>query len=595
MAITTTYNYTAGTDNGDWSDEANAWDGDTSTYASVTCNNNTSDDWIKGTANNTPTSGSAIQKVEVGVSINQSGYFTGSNYDHCVIIPVFNGSTNGSNYDIYTTTTQEDKFVDITNDSNAPSTWSWSDVNNLDFLIYYNDGSSSYTNQNVYEMYVRVTYLSDDDINEITEKFHVLKETNGQNTDIKSDDFNDNSFDTSKWWVNTLLDGYVTEANQELELASNNDDSDSKLYLSNGSATDDDYVVVVKITDINITRATDGSGFDGYFTFGDDYNNTGSYYFYMSDTLFSSNVTNNVPIVQPSTPFWLKISRLTNNGQTDLTHEYSTDNSTWTSFGTIENIDNTENDQIVFIVETTETHSTEQPYYTSGTDQGDNGNAWSNLSNMLDGDDSTYASASTKTNTVLLTVNNNTRNTGTISKVKVVIKMDVNYGTGYITPIFNGSTDGSSYNTTNQHPSDHIYYFDITNDSNAPSAWSWTDINNLDMKFYVDKRFFNETVNVYFVSIEVQYDSILHDNKVTIDDFTSESFTTQDTSHITIYEDKTTIGGNDTMSDYMMIMVDSNTRYIQLSDNLSHSDMSHFRIRKGGTTFGALKKFDIND
>lgn len=100
------------------------------------------------------------------------------------IVPIFNGTTEGSEYEVISavaknaatgdpiaSTWQNQKvyqYVDITNDAEGPGVdnWTWSDVANLDFKTYFeNWHASKGINMGVYNCYVVVVY---NEINEIT-------------------------------------------------------------------------------------------------------------------------------------------------------------------------------------------------------------------------------------------------------------------------------------------------------------------------------------------------------------------------------------------------------------------------------------------
>ncbi len=69
--------------------------------------------------------------------------------------PVFDGSDEGSDHTFGTTSTaQWSEYFDITKDTNAPSSWSWSDVENLDCTVESIDGTIWYCSR----VEVRVTY-----------------------------------------------------------------------------------------------------------------------------------------------------------------------------------------------------------------------------------------------------------------------------------------------------------------------------------------------------------------------------------------------------------------------------------------------------
>jgi len=119
-------------------------------------------------------------------------------------------------------------------------------------------------------------------------------------------------------------------------------------------------------------------------------------------------------------------------------------------------------------------------YYFDGYDTSE---AWpSNPGNMVDGVSTTFANANDGTYVQLL--NNNTcpgTNLGTIEKVELRCYGDDSddVQATYLRPVFNGTTDGNNY-TMDISPEKWSNWTDITNDPNAPTTWTWSDIVNLD-------------------------------------------------------------------------------------------------------------------
>lgn len=138
------------------------------------------------------------------------------------------------------------------------------------------------------------------------------------------------------------------------------------------------------------------------------------------------------------------------------------------------------------------------------------GETWTNPVNMSDGSTATYASTSTNSKVQLLNSNNNNgTNLGDISKVEVRVH---GYTAGddnvYLRPVFGGTLDGTN-NTINLPVSGSwSSYVDITADSNAPSIWTWTDIQNLDVDVQYVKSGGQAALNyVSKVEIQVTYSS----------------------------------------------------------------------------------------
>jgi hypothetical protein len=125
-------------------------DGNTSNYASTTvdsdiemCQNNNCSGSDIGT----------ISKVELRIN----SYYSGEVRD-TILRPVFGGTTNGANYPYYTPPAAAwSPWFDITNDDNAPSSWDWSDIVNLDCDVEVGFGMLSFT---LYcsQVEIRVTY-----------------------------------------------------------------------------------------------------------------------------------------------------------------------------------------------------------------------------------------------------------------------------------------------------------------------------------------------------------------------------------------------------------------------------------------------------
>jgi YHS domain-containing protein len=95
-----------------------------------------------------------ISKVELRVS----GYYSGSMRE-IILRPVFGGTTDGFDipYLLSSGTSAWSPWFDITNDPNAPQTWSWTDINNLDCDVAVAPGMPEFT---LYcsKIEVRVTY-----------------------------------------------------------------------------------------------------------------------------------------------------------------------------------------------------------------------------------------------------------------------------------------------------------------------------------------------------------------------------------------------------------------------------------------------------
>lgn len=132
-----------------------------------------------------------------------------------------------------------------------------------------------------------------------------------------------------------------------------------------------------------------------------------------------------------------------------------------------------------------DSNSTSQTYYFNSYDSGVN--EWSTSpSLMTDNNTGNYASTSSDTDLHRLTANTNAgSDLGTITQVEVrIYSYQDNDTTGYITltPFFGGSSTGDNHNLTPPvSTGSWSSNVDITTDTNAPSPWSWSDIQNLDL------------------------------------------------------------------------------------------------------------------
>lgn len=167
-----THGYTAGSDAATyWTDDPNAWDGSDATAATrdiPAASGKEVDYWLKATTNASSGSGD-ITNVEIG--IHHHGETTNI---IPYLVPVFDGSTDGSEYPLANSVSPVTEFVDITSDGNAPSSWSWNDVSVLDIKAYFQNTHPSQPRfAYIYEYYVRVTYSSGD--TPISEQFYYRK------------------------------------------------------------------------------------------------------------------------------------------------------------------------------------------------------------------------------------------------------------------------------------------------------------------------------------------------------------------------------------------------------------------------------------
>ncbi len=136
-----------------WTNPDYAWDSIDDTYAYRDIPRKAVDDsgnYLKATANNASNLGGDITAVSIGIE----GYVESTLVD-AKLVPVFNGTTEGSVYTITgstLTTADADTtyYVDITSDAAAPATWTWNDIINLDIKVYGID----YSNASDYYLYI---------------------------------------------------------------------------------------------------------------------------------------------------------------------------------------------------------------------------------------------------------------------------------------------------------------------------------------------------------------------------------------------------------------------------------------------------------
>ena len=152
LASDQTYYFNSFDENEAWeTDPEDMVDGDPDDYASTTtlgdvelCDGNTC---IFGIANAT------TLRVELRVK----GYADGAG-NYVVLRPVFNGTTDGSNYSwelVWLGPPDWSQWFDITEDTNAPERWTWQDVANLDCDVEAIRGEGSWY---ISIVEIRVTY-----------------------------------------------------------------------------------------------------------------------------------------------------------------------------------------------------------------------------------------------------------------------------------------------------------------------------------------------------------------------------------------------------------------------------------------------------
>ncbi len=135
------------------------------------------------------------------------------------------------------------------------------------------------------------------------------------------------------------------------------------------------------------------------------------------------------------------------------------------------------------------------------------------IQNTADGSNSSYGRDNVNSHYVQLTGNTCPgTNLGAISAVEVRILWSGNLrDLAYprLIPYFGGSSPGGNHDDGSQSGSNEgnpawSAYFDITSDANAPGSWTWSDVQNLDLRLKVVRNS-NGRLNAYKVEIRVTY------------------------------------------------------------------------------------------
>ena len=194
MAETVYYANAGSEPNGNvWSNDSNAWNGSTGNYATYDIPGGSGDDetnhLLASAWASLPSSGS-ISKVEVAIYSD----IESSSYNRVLFRTVFSGSTEGDAYISNSSTSAGWYYNDITNDSEAPGTWTWSDIENLDLKVYGRNSNNSKARWvRVYCIAVRVTTASSSiGIDESEFNFVIAPPISGKNVDAQSVNISNN-------------------------------------------------------------------------------------------------------------------------------------------------------------------------------------------------------------------------------------------------------------------------------------------------------------------------------------------------------------------------------------------------------------------
>lgn len=135
---------------------------------------------------------------------------------------------------------------------------------------------------------------------------------------------------------------------------------------------------------------------------------------------------------------------------------------------------------------------------------------WSSPDQLNDGSLETFARTITDNHTH----NHNSNNCpgtdlGDISKVEIRVYgyMDIANGAIRLVPVFSGG-DGDNHDASLGTSPEWSIWFDITNDSNAPASWSWSDVQNMDGKV-IYKPSLSDYKYAAKVEIRVTYEGLV--------------------------------------------------------------------------------------
>ena len=147
--------------------------------------------------------------------------------------------------------------------------------------------------------------------------------------------------------------------------------------------------------------------------------------------------------------------------------------------------------------------------YTAYTDATDYN---SNPAYIVDLDDNTFGAATAGNGVKIINLNTNQcvgTNLGTITKVEILAKT-ASYDANAINNVkanYGGVGtygDNKSVTTAPQTPTEYV--FDITADTNAPSPWTWTDVQNLDL--YFNGSTWESKPDIYYGKLRITYSKL---------------------------------------------------------------------------------------
>jgi hypothetical protein len=146
-----------------WTNDTNAFDNDNTTYAYRIVPKNVAKEttkWIKGTGNNVPALDDADNPIS-NVYIRITYQLASSNLT-LYMLPIYNGVDGLDNSMVYSSSGKTTRTWDITKATNAPATWTWNDVRNLDISMYAKNANTTTAYQaSIYFIEIGVKYSTE--------------------------------------------------------------------------------------------------------------------------------------------------------------------------------------------------------------------------------------------------------------------------------------------------------------------------------------------------------------------------------------------------------------------------------------------------
>jgi hypothetical protein len=144
-------------------------------------------------------------------------------------------------------------------------------------------------------------------------------------------------------------------------------------------------------------------------------------------------------------------------------------------------------------------------------DFGDYEDGWeTNPGYMCDGNEYTFASTTDRCDFQYLTTGMSFEDEGEISKVELRVKANWSGAEAdiVIQPVFGGSANGDLHPFDCTNSASWSSWFNITNDTNAHSFWTWNDIEDLCCNITVGDHSSGFTLYCSMVQVRVTYERI---------------------------------------------------------------------------------------